>query len=88
MIISLIRATDKIEGMKKYLPYISLPLSYSLMRILFYYFPNPYQLGISTLSMVIITFIVTMLILNKGDKFKTLIKIKLRKKKSEEKKDG
>ena len=88
MIISLIRATDKIEGKKKYIPYIFLPLSYSLMRVLFYYFPNPYQLGISTISMVIITFLVTMLILEGGDKFKTLMKIKWRKKKTEEKKDG
>ena len=88
MLLSLINATDKIEGWKKYVPYICLPLSYILMRILFYYFPTPFYLGFSTLFMVIFTFVVTMLILNKGDKFKTLLKIKWRKKKPEEKKDG
>ncbi len=88
LIINLIRATDKIEGKKKYIPYICLPLSYILMRILFYYIPNPYSLAISTISMIIITAILTMLILDNGDRFKTILKIKLRKKKTEEKKDG
>ncbi len=88
MLISLIHATDKMEGYKKYIPYLCLPISYVSMRIVLYYFSTPHYLAISTIFMIIFTFAITMLILNKGDKFKTLLKIKWRKKKPEEKKDG
>ena len=42
LIIFLIRAADKIEGKKKYLPYLTPIISYTLMRTLFFYFPNTY----------------------------------------------
>ena len=88
LLILLINATDKIESRKKYIPYIVLPLSYVLMRVLFYYFPSDYKNSASLLFMLFSTFIVTMLLLRKGDKFKTILSIKWRKKKTEEKKDG
>jgi len=88
LIIFLIRAVDKIEGKKKYLPYITPILSYILMRILFFYFPNKYTNTISLFVMLVATFLVSLLLLRKGDTFKTGLNIKWRKKKSEDKKDG
>jgi len=88
LIIFLIRAADKIEGKKKYLPYLTPIISYTLMRTLFFYFPNTYTNTISLLMMMLSTFILTLLILRKGDKFKTGLNIKWFKKKDGEKKDG
>jgi len=88
LIISLIRAADKIEGKKKYIPYLTPIISYILMRTLFFYFPNKYTNTISLLMMMLSTFILTLVTLRKGDKFKTGLNIKWFKKKDEDKKDG
>ncbi len=88
LLIFLIRATDKIDGRKKYIPYLILPVSYILIKILFYFYPYEYQNSISLLFMLLMTFLVTMLLIGKGDKFKTILSIKLRKKKTKEEEDG
>jgi hypothetical protein len=86
LLLILIKTTDDIEGKKKYLPYISLPFSYILMRLLFYYIKTEYDLTISLLVMIIVTIFVTYYIKKeKTNKFKTKQRIKLFKGKSKEK---
>jgi hypothetical protein len=86
MLLILIKTTDDIEGKKKYLPYVFLPLSYILMRLLFYYIKTDYDLTISLLVMIVVTIFVTYYIKKeKTNKFKTKQRIKLFKGKSKEK---
>ncbi len=88
LLILLINAADKIEGKKKYLPYMALPISYITTRVLFFYFPNDFKNSVSLFIMILSTFLVTIFLLRKDDRFKTIFNIKWRKKKTEEKKDG
>jgi len=66
-IILLIRTTDTIPRYWKLLPYITIPISYILIRLIFFYFPVENFRSISLLVMIISTIIVTLLLL----KYKT-----------------
>jgi len=86
LLLLLIKTTDKIEGKKKYLPYISLPFSYILMRLLFVYIKTKYDLSISLLVMILLTVLIIFFIKEgKTNKFKFKHSIKLFKRKNEEK---
>jgi len=82
LIILLIRVTDKIENRWSKLPYIIMPLTYVLMRIIFYFFPTNYSNSVSLFVMIFITIFITMYLLKpKTNKFKSKRQIKLFKKK-------
>ncbi len=88
LIILFILAVDQIKGRKKIIPYVTIPLSYILSRILFFYLNI--DKSMSLITMMVFTIIVIYLILKpKGDRFKTKKKIKRSKDKSkgEEKDD-
>ena len=76
-IILLIRITDEIPKYWRILPYLIIPISYILMRLVFYYFPIEHLRSISLLMMVLSSFIVTLLLLKyKTNKFKSKAKMK------------
>jgi hypothetical protein len=80
-ILFLIKTTDEIPGRWKFLPYITMPVSYILIRLLFFYSPTDYTNIVSLLIMILSVVIVTYLLLKyKSDKFKTRLNIKLFKK--------
>jgi hypothetical protein len=86
LLLLLIKTTDKIEGKKKYIPYIFLPASYILMRLLFLYIKTEHDLSISLLVMILLTILVTYYIKKgKTNKLKTKKRIKLFKRKNKEK---
>jgi len=88
LIILLIKTTDEIPGKWKFLPYLSMPISYILIRIVFLYFPTSFTNSVSLLFTILITILVTFLLLrSKTNKFKTKRDIKLFKKKSKGDKD-
>jgi hypothetical protein len=88
LLLLLIKATDKIEGKRKYLPYITLPLSYILMRLLFVYIQTEYDLSFSIVVMLLSTVFVTYYIKReKTNKFKSKLNIKLFKKEDDEEKN-
>jgi hypothetical protein len=80
IIILFVYMTDKIEGWKRILCYLILPISYIVARILFFVFPiinYKLILNVSFLMMILSTIIVTFLLLkSQDDKFKTRRKIK------------
>jgi hypothetical protein len=89
VILYLIKTTDEIPGRWKILPYISFPISYVLIRLVFLYFPTDYVNIISLFFMILFVILVTFLLLKyKTNKFKTRLNIKLRKKKTKGEKDG
>jgi len=82
MILLLIKTTDEILGLWKFMPYITMPVSYILVRLLFFYFPTDYTNIISLLVMILSTSLITYLLLKtKADRFKTEIDIKMSEKK-------
>jgi hypothetical protein len=82
MILYLIKTTDEISGLWRYIPYLTLPISYILIRLLFFYFPIDYITTMSLIVMIVITGIVTFLLLYyKTNRFKSKLDIKLFKKK-------
>jgi len=87
VIILLIKTTDEIPGRLKILTYITLPLSYIIMRMIFFVFSVEiygYK-TISLLVMILSTVLVTFLLLYyKTNKFKTKINMKSLKKKTKE----
>ena len=90
IILFLIKTTDEIPGKWKFLPYIIMPFSYVLIRVLFLYIPpaeytNILSLFVMILSVIFITFL---LLKYKTNKFKTKLNIKLFKKKTKGEKDG
>jgi len=89
MLLALIYFTDKIEGGKKLIPYLMVPVSYILARVLFVFIKTDLDLSLSLALMVLSTIFVTYMILKpKGDKLKTKRMIKWFKgKKAEEKQD-
>jgi len=88
-ILFLIKTTDEIPGRWKFLPYITMPVSYILIRLLFFYFPTDYTNIVSLLIMTLSVVLVTYLLLKyKADKFKTRLNIKLFKKNTKGEKDG
>ena len=81
-IIILIRTTDEVKGRWKYLPYVSIPSSYILMRVLFFVFPMDFSKNISLLVMILSTVVITILLLKyKTNKFKTKTSMKQLEKK-------
>ena len=88
LLILLIKLTDEIPGKIKLLPYINIPVSYVLMRVLFFYYPMENSNMISLAVMVLSTIIITYLLLQlKTNKFKSELDIKLFKKKEKGKTD-
>lgn len=76
MIVFLIKTTDEIPDRWKLLPYIILPTSYILMRLIFYFYPAEFDKTASLLIMIFSTVVVTFLLLYyKTNKFKTKTKM-------------
>jgi len=88
LIINLIRATDLLEGFRKYIPYLTLIFSYVIMRTIFFFIPFNYDKGVSIIVMFFTTLTVTFYLISRDDKFKTQLNIKEKKKKDKEEKDG
>ena len=83
LIILLIKTTDEMPSFWNLMPYIIMPVSYILMRVLFHYFPTDFTNSGSLAVMIACTILVTFLILKyKTNKFKTKKKMKLFKKKN------
>ena len=88
MILLLIKTTDEIPGKIKLLPYLTLPIFYILMRVIFFYYPVENSNMISLAVMIIFTILITYLLLRvKTNKFKSKLDIKLIKKKGKGEKD-
>ncbi|MBN2066080.1 MAG: hypothetical protein JW771_04640 [Candidatus Thermoplasmatota archaeon] len=71
LLLLMIKTTDKIQGHKKLLPYITLPLAYILMRTLFLFIPTEWDKSISLITMIGCTIIVLFLLVRKKKKKKT-----------------
>ena len=74
ILIFFIHETDKIQGYKKFLCYLTLPTSYILVRVLFFFTDVEYELILraSLLIMLFSTTLITFLLLkNQDDKLKT-----------------
>jgi len=87
-IILLIKITDKIPGKSRFIPYITIPSTYVLTRMFFFYFPSDFTKIASLSIMILSTILITFLILKyKTKKFNTKTGMKpLRGKDDEEKK--
>jgi len=89
LLLSLIKLTDEIPGKIKLVPYISMPIFYVLLRLIFYFIPTDFTNFISLLLTILLVVVITYILLNaKSDRFKTKRDIKLLKKKAKEEKDG
>lgn len=76
LIILLIKTTDEIPEYWRYLPYLTILLSYTLMRTIFYFFPIEYLESVSLFVMVLSTIVVVFLLLKyKTNKLKTITKM-------------
>lgn len=73
LIILLIRSTDEIQGRKKIIPYLTLPISYITTRIILFIFNVQGAQGLSLGVMILstITAILILLLRNKTNRFKT-----------------
>jgi hypothetical protein len=88
ILLFLIKITDEIPGIWKFMPYLVMPISYILARVLFFYVSLEHTNFISLLLMTILTAVVTLLLLKyKTNKFKSKRKIKMSKKKNRGKTD-
>jgi hypothetical protein len=88
ILLFLIKITDEIPGIWKFIPYLVMPISYILARVLFFYVSLEHTNFISLLLMTILTAVVTLLLLKyKTNKFKSKRKIKMSKKKNRGKTD-
>ncbi len=77
LIILLIKTTDEFPRYWRHLPYLTIFLSYILMRIVFYFFPIDHLRTVSLFVMVLSTIVVVFLLLKyKTNKFKTVTKMK------------
>jgi len=82
LILLLIKTTDEIPGKIKLLPYLTIPVFYVLMRMMFFYYPIENSNMISLAVMIISTILITYLLLRlKTNKFKSKRDIKSLKKK-------
>ncbi len=89
MILLLIKTTDEIPGGWKVFSYVTMPVSYIIARVFFFYFPTDFTKTVSILILIISTITVTYLLLKrKSNKFKTKRDIKKLKKNSKGEKDG
>jgi hypothetical protein len=90
LILLLIKTTDEITGRWRILPYMMIPVSYILMRALFFFiipqagFANSVSLVVMILSVVIV---VITLLKYKTNKFKTEVDMKSLKKLTEDDSD-
>lgn len=83
IILFLIKTTDEIPGIWRFIPYLVMPISYISARTLFFYISFEYANFSSLLFMTILTVSVTFLLLKyKTNKFKSKRKIKMSKKES------
>ncbi len=88
MILLLIKTTDEIPGRWKVFPYATMPISYVIARVLFFYIPSDFTKPVSVLILILSTITVTYFLLKrKSNRFKTERDIKLLKKKSKGEKD-
>ncbi len=71
LLLLLIKTTDTIQGYKKFLPYITLPLSYILTRTVFLFIQTPWEKSISLVVMIGITTLVIYLLVRKKKKKKS-----------------
>lgn len=82
MLIYLIKTTDEIPGIWRFIPYLTLPISYILIRLVFFYHPIDFITTISLIVMILSTAVVTLLLLYyKTNRFKSKLGIKSLKKK-------
>jgi hypothetical protein len=89
LILGLIKTSDEIPGIWKVFPYFTIPTSYIIARIIFFYIPTDFTRPMSILILILSTIMVTyLLIKRKTDKFKTKRDIKKSKKKKKGEKDG
>jgi hypothetical protein len=89
MLLILIKTSDEIPGRWKALPYVTMPTSYIIARVFFFYIPTDFTRFLSILILILSTITVTYLLLKrKTDKFKTKSDIKKLKKKRKGEKDG
>lgn len=87
-IIVLIKITDEIPRPWKFLPYLNIPLSYLLIRGVFFYYPVDFAKSGSLTIMILSTILVLFLLLKyKTNKFKTKAYMKQLKKKVEDETD-
>jgi hypothetical protein len=85
-ILLLIRTTDLIDGRKSLIPYLVMPSSYIMMRVILFYIPIDSINTISLITMILATALVTYLLIRpKTNKFKTKRDIKKSKKKEKRK---
>ena len=76
LLILYIKFSDELEYLEKIFIYISLPLSYILFRILFYFFPIILSNSISLIfTIIIVTLLIYILLKKKKNKFKKQIDI-------------
>jgi len=76
-IILLIKNTDKLSRPWSVLPYLVIPVSYVIMRVLFFFYPVDFSNSISLIVMILSTTLITFLLLKyKTNKFKTKKSIK------------
>jgi hypothetical protein len=88
VILLLIKTTDELPKIWRYVPFITAPFIYLLFRVLFYFYNTKYTFILSLAMMILITALITFLLLKfKTNKFKTSIGIKWFKKKRKDKKD-
>jgi len=85
MIILFIRTLDEIPSFWKYIPLVVLPLSYILMRVLFFYINVKDYVNSTSLFMMVFSTAILVFVLyrSKSDKFKTIREMKLLKKKTQ-----
>ncbi len=77
LIIIFIQVTDDFKEIWHYVPFLSLPVSYILFRVLFYFVRIPNDLGFSLLFMCLTTVVIILLLYRfKTNKFKTKAKMK------------
>ena len=81
LILFLIKITDEIPGIWKIFPFVTMPVSYALIRVVLLYLPTEFTNIISLTVMILSTIIVTYLLLrSKTNKFKSNLDIKTKKK--------
>lgn len=74
LLIFMIRITDRIPSIWRYMPYIIMIVSYIGMRVFFLFIPLEHSKSLSLLGMFILTIISTWFILKREtNKFKTII---------------
>jgi len=89
LLLLLIKNTDEIPSKWKIFPYATIPLSYILVRVFFFYIPTDFTKPISILVLIVSTIMVTYILLKrKSNKYKTKRDMKISKKKSKGEKDG